>query len=154
MRGPKTISEWMKLGDQSLKKLLKKAQSEPSVRRLLTSRKAWQVELQMVGGPAMVKLNRRYRGKAKLTDVLSFSAPEIFTQHGLLGELVVCVPVLKRQARELGHSEVQELEVLLAHGLLHLLGLDHEKSAKEAARMAKFEALLLRGSSGLIRRTG
>ncbi len=105
----------------------------------------------------MRQLNREYRKKNYATDVLSFPSPDVFRIQGYLGELVVCLPVLKRQAREQGHSQKAELEVLLVHGVLHLLGMDHEKSQKEARRMARWEKKLLSskqtGRSGLITRT-
>ena len=91
----------------------------------------------------MTELNRAYRGKNRPTDVLSFQPPEVFRKQGMLGELVICLPVLKRQARELGHRPETELRILLVHGVLHLLGLDHELGAREAARMARLEARLL-----------
>jgi probable rRNA maturation factor len=111
----------------------------------------------------MARLNSRYRGKPRPTDVLSFPAPEpIRSLQGALGELVICLPVLTRQAREQGHRAELELWVLLAHGLLHLLGMDHEKGGKQAAEMARWEKKLLsaviplasrRGPPGLIRRS-
>lgn len=94
----------------------------------------------------MARLNASYRGKDYATDVLSFEAPGPFRERGLLGELVICLPVLKRQALEQGHRPERELEVLLTHGLLHLLGMDHEKGAREAAAMGRAEDLLLKAA--------
>jgi probable rRNA maturation factor len=102
----------------------------------------------------MTALNRRYRGKAYPTDVLSFSAPEPFRRAGHLGDLVICLPTLKRQAREQCHAPERELQVLLVHGVLHLLGFDHELGPKQAALMQRWEARLLdRPASGLIARS-
>lgn len=103
----------------------------------------------------MKKLNRRYRGKNYVTDVLSFEAPAAFRAHGMLGELVICGSVLKSQAREYGHREQLELQILLVHGVLHLLGFDHEKSARGASEMRRWEARLLgrSASRGLILRS-
>ncbi len=67
-------------------------------------------------------LNRRFRGVSKPTDVLSFPADE----PGELGDIVIARGVAARQARDLGHSLATELRVLALHGLLHLLGYDHE----------------------------
>jgi probable rRNA maturation factor len=92
----------------------------------------------------MIRLNTAYRGKAYATDVLSFPTLNPFRSQGLLGELIICLPVLKAQARNLNHSREEELDVLLIHGLLHLLGLDHEKSLKQATLMAGWEAKILR----------
>ncbi len=116
----------------------------------------WQVALALIEGPKMRRLNAKYRGKSSVTDVLSFEAPPVFFNSGLLGELVICKSVLKRQAKEQGQSEVQELKILLVHGVLHLLGFDHELSAKAAREMALAEKKLLKllgVDVGLIQRT-
>jgi probable rRNA maturation factor len=125
-----------------LKKLLEVAQSLPGLARL-SRRKPWVVHLKVVGRARIQKLNQMYRNRAYPTDVLSFSAPEPFRALGILGELVIGLPVLKAQARRLGHSPSAELDVLLVHGLLHLLGLDHEEGPKEAQVMAQWEVQLL-----------
>ena len=74
------------------------------------------------------KINYEYRGKDYATDVLSFAKDE--KAQGL-GELVFCLPVIKRQARQHGLSFQAELEYLVIHGVLHLIGYDHEKSQRE-----------------------
>ena len=103
-------------------------------------------------------LNHRYRGRDMPTDVLSFpslpaDAPAR-RQHGSrwLGDIVIAKGVARRQARAAGHSEEVELRVLALHGLLHLLGYDHER---DHGRMARFEARLRRKGGlheGLIER--
>ena len=93
-------------------------------------------------------LNRQFRRKDRPTDVLSFPADE----RGRLGDIVIGVGVARAQAAEAGHSLGAELRVLALHGLLHLLGYDHER---DAGRMARVEARLrARGGlpSGLIER--
>jgi probable rRNA maturation factor len=80
-------------------------------------------------------LNRQYRKKNKLTDVLSFPSDE----HGFLGDVVIASGVAARQARAAGHSLATELRVLALHGLLHLLGYDHER---DDGRMARLERRL------------
>lgn len=95
----------------------------------------------------MRSLNRRYRGKDRTTDVLSFSLREgAFprVQPDILGDIVISVPVAVRQAREQGHSPGREIERLLVHGLLHLAGHDHERGGEEAERMRRKERQLLR----------
>ncbi len=73
-------------------------------------------------------LNKQYRAKDSVTDVLSFPAlPEVPT----LGDIVICVSRAEQQASELGHSLKRELAFLFVHGLLHLLGYDHEVSEDE-----------------------
>lgn len=73
----------------------------------------------------MRRLNRTYRGKDAPTDVLSFPGQE--TPEGPhLGDVVIGVPVARRQAEAAGHSSDRELRILLLHGVLHCLGYDHE----------------------------
>jgi rRNA maturation RNase YbeY len=88
----------------------------------------------------MQELNRAYRGKDRPTDVLSFSQSEgpAVPRSSLLGDLVLCPPVAERQAKERGHPTAHELDILLVHGLLHLLGHDHERVPRKK-REAMFE---------------
>lgn len=81
------------------------------------------------------KLNRTYRGKDYATDVLSFASQEPES----LGDLVFCPKVLERQAKENGWSQRLELGYMIVHGFLHLLGYDHERSAKEATKMFRLQ---------------
>jgi probable rRNA maturation factor len=90
------------------------------------------------------RLNQRYRRTNGLTDVLSFPSGE----RGSLGDIVIAAGVARRQARAEGHSLQAEFCVLALHGLLHLLGYDHER---DAGQMARLEARL-RARGGL--RTG
>jgi probable rRNA maturation factor len=97
----------------------------------------------------MRTLNRRYRGKDKTTDVLSFSLREGMFSHvqpDVLGDIVIAVPTAARHAAETGHTLSREIEVLLVHGLLHLLGYDHERN-NEARRMKRRELQLLKRMS-------
>ncbi len=72
-------------------------------------------------------LNREYRKVDRSTDVLSFPDGERLPDGiTFLGEIVISLESARRQARELGHGEVRELEELVLHGVLHLLGYDHE----------------------------
>jgi probable rRNA maturation factor len=80
-------------------------------------------------------LNRQYRKKDTATDVLSFPSDE----RGILGDVVIASGVAARQARQAGHSLATELRVLALHGLLHLLGYDHER---DDGRMARLERRL------------
>ena len=82
-------------------------------------------------------LNREWRGKDKPTDVLSFPINEKPSGYGyyLLGDVVISIPFAKKQAEEIGFSYKEEVLRLLIHGILHLLGYDHEKSDEEAKIM-------------------
>lgn len=111
----------------------------------------WKVEVLCIGEGAMRHINSIHRRKKMVTDVLSFPAAQFFFENGYLGDLVLCVPVLKRQAKFFKHTPQRELKILLVHGVLHLLGFDHEKNKKAAAIMARWESRLL-GDTGLIER--
>jgi probable rRNA maturation factor len=93
-------------------------------------------------------LNRQYRKTDAATDVLSFPSDG----QGLLGDVVIAAGVARRQARAAGHPLATELRVLALHGLLHLLGYDHER---DDGRMARLERRLRRRGGlveGLIER--
>jgi probable rRNA maturation factor len=74
-------------------------------------------------------------------------APHSFS--GMLGDVVIAVPMAVRQAKEGQRSLDEELTVLLVHGMLHLCGYDHERSEKEARRMHRRERMILRSLSWL-----
>ena len=74
----------------------------------------------------MRRLNREYRHKDKVTDVLAFPLNEPDDDGLLLGEVLICYPQAKRQAAERGHTTKEEVIDLLIHGTLHVLGYDHE----------------------------
>lgn len=93
----------------------------------------------------MRTLNRSFRNKNYSTDVLSFPASGTFAEPGYLGDIVIATGVARRQADEAGHPVTTELKVLALHGLLHLLGYDHDADAGE---MAKAETRL-RKKAGL-----
>ena len=83
-------------------------------------------------------LNKKYRGKDKATDVLSFPIYEDGNfdineciSGALLGDVVISIPRAREQAKELGNTFLQELAFLTVHSILHLLGYDHERSAEE-----------------------
>jgi len=105
-----------------------------------------ELSLALVGDSAMAELNGAHRGKPGPTDVLSFSLLEgAHAAHrgALLGDVVIDVEQADRQARRARRSLDAELAKLLVHGVLHLLGHDHER-ADEARRMRREERRLLR----------
>lgn len=107
------------------------------------------VTVALVSDRRIRDLNRRFRGKDEPTDVLSFPADE----PGVLGDVVIALGVASRQAKAAGHGLAVELRVLALHGLLHLLGYDHED---DDGRMARVEARLRRKGGlreGLIERS-
>ena len=94
----------------------------------------------LVGDKKIRQLNWQYRKKNKITDVLSFEGEADF-----LGEVVISLPEAKRQAKKYKLNLKIEMSRLLIHGILHLLGFDHEKNAKEAEKMYALQDKLLIG---------
>ncbi len=147
------------------------------LRRVAPAKARGTVSIALVSDDRIRALNRRYRGKDGPTDVLSFpsSPPENSSPRrtrrtkrlkpflssassvspvveSFLGDIVIARGVAKRQARDAGHGEATELRVLALHGLLHLLGYDHEC---DDGRMRRVEERLRRRGGldeGLIRR--
>ena len=112
-----------------------------------------QVSVLLTTDAAQRTLNRRFRGKNKPTDVLSFPADSDH-QAGekIAGDLSVSVPTARRQAARQGHSLSTEIKVLILHGLLHLAGYDHETDTGQMARRERSLRARLRLPVGLIDR--
>jgi len=94
----------------------------------------------------MHALNRRYRKRDSVTDVLSFPAsdfklraskPLTINPDKHLGDVVIARGAARRQARQAGHSELTELRILALHGLLHLMGYDHHRDGGTMARVER-----------------
>jgi probable rRNA maturation factor len=100
----------------------------------------------------MKSLNRRFRGKDKPTDVLSFAA-EPDAQKEFAGEIAISAEIAAQNARALGHSPAEEIKILVLHGVLHLRGYDHECDNGQMARREKHLRAQLRLPLGLIERT-
>ena len=148
--------------------------SAPGVARWLArvapARACGTISVALVSDAKVRALNREYRGVDRATDVLSFSAatnpksrigksasripnPKPRIPDGFLGDIVIARGDARRQASAAGHSQLTELRVLALHGLLHLLGYDHER---DGGRMRKAERRLRRKGGlreGLIERT-
>lgn len=91
------------------------------------------------------RLNREFRNKDAVTDVLSFPAwdgSQFDTTDGFLGDIAICTERAKKQAEEYGHSFKRELAFLTVHGMLHILGYDHVKSEDEAIMFPLQEKIL------------
>jgi probable rRNA maturation factor len=126
---------------------------------------AGELTIALVDDRAIRRLNRRFAGKNRVTDVLSFPAdvasgvrpsngPQTPDRRRHLGDIAIATGVARRQALEAGHRYADELRVLALHGLLHLLGYDHHSDDGE---MARLEARLRRRGgldAGLIERAG
>jgi len=116
-----------------------------------------QVTVLLTTDEAIRGLNRRFRGKNKATDVLSFPAVEPNRGSGeerVAGDLAISVTTALRQANEQGHALWTEIKVLMLHGLLHLAGFDHETDQGKMARREMKLRAKLRLPQGLIERAG
>ena len=122
-----------------------------------------EVSLVIADDEALLELNQRHRGEARVTDVLSFSPhhagpylgdgpspdadgfPDFLTPDGEaeeLGEVVISYPQAKRQARQVKRPVALEVETLVVHGILHLLGYDHAEPEEEGEMFALQDAAL------------
>jgi probable rRNA maturation factor len=113
-----------------------------------------EISLVVTSQERIQELNREYRGKDRPTDVLSFSLSEqkgdeepltfIGPPDGMLhlGEVIISYPQARIQAQERGHSVKREMAILIIHGVLHILGYDHEKPAMEPAMTAREKEIL------------
>jgi len=103
----------------------------------------------VTGDADLRRLNGQFRGKDYPTDVLSFPG-----EDGHLGDLAISVVRARAQAREFGHSTEDELRILMLHGVLHLLGMDHEADSGRMARAERRWRRVLGLPNGLIERVG
>lgn len=104
-----------------------------------------QVSLRIVGAAESRKLNREWRDEDHATNVLSFPAgemPEVIGELPTLGDLVICVPIVKREAQQQGKLLEAHWAHLVIHGVLHLLGYDHENK-RDAQLMEACEVAIL-----------
>ena len=102
-----------------------------------------ELSIALVGDREMRPLNAKYRKKNKTTDVLSFFVQDQPKSGAkLLGDVVISVEQARRQARERARTLKSEMVTLLIHGILHLLGYDHEKSPRQAKIMFACERKL------------
>jgi len=104
---------------------------------LAAARAGAEVTLRVVGAAEARRLNRAFRRRGYATNVLSFAYSR------LRGDVVLCHPVIRREARAQGKSLAAHYAHLVVHGMLHLRGLDHQ-SAREAQRMERAEVRILR----------
>jgi len=140
--------------EENFKDLIDEEWARKLTRTILKAESAalpYEVSIILTDSEAVQKLNRDYRGVDEPTDVLSFcmlpqenepsfiSSPDGITH---LGEVIISYPQAARQANERKHSVKQELALLLIHGILHLLGYDHEQP-EEGDRMQTREKELL-----------
>ena len=96
-----------------------------ALEKIVTSLTTKDLELIIVDNKTIKEINFEYRKKDEATDVLSFPVDGDF-EHLPLGTIIISIDFVKEKAKEYGHNEEDELNLLFIHGLLHLLGYDHE----------------------------
>ncbi len=109
-----------KVDEEFLKGLVKKVLEGEN-------RKEMNLSIALVGQGRIRELNKKYRKKNKVTDVLSF-------QYDKSGEVIICLREVKKNAKQFGSTYKKELARVLIHGILHTLGYDHEKMKEKEVR--------------------
>lgn len=99
------------------------------------NKKKEKFSLAFVSKEEIRKLNKKFRRKNKPTDVLSFELKQAKELPNFLGEIVICPEVVKENAKKYGVSARYEMKKIFIHGILHLLGYDHEKSKRAEKEM-------------------
>jgi probable rRNA maturation factor len=106
----------------------------------LTGQEKAELSLALIGNTEMRRLNARYRSKDYPTDVLSFPAERnLPVETPLIGDVIISVEKAAEQAKARRRRLDEEMVTLLIHGIVHLLGYDHERSAKDARVMGRLE---------------
>ena len=97
------------------------------------------MEILLTGNEEIRELNRDFRNKDQVTDVLSFVDGDVLPDSGeiFLGSVVISVERARAQSQEIGNSFEEELKFLVLHGVLHLLGFDHEEDEGEMLNLQK-----------------
>mgnify|MGYP005863891945 CR=1 FL=1 len=113
-----------------------------NILKILGQNQKTEISLAIVGQNRMRSLNKKYREENQVTDVLVFAN---FVQEPLqnfLGEIIICYPQAKKQAKRFGHSLRKELTILLIHAILHLVGYDDKTEDNRKKMEAKQEEIL------------
>ncbi len=123
-----------------------------------SKKRALDISLVFLPASQIKKINKKYRGKKKATDVLSFNYSEPKSKT-ILGEILIEPGLATKQAKQMEHGLADEISVLFLHGLLHVVGFDHEKKRQSLAKMSKAEQDVLasmpmfKGLKGIIVRS-
>lgn len=134
--------------DKSLQKDFFENIVKETLKELRQNDKKVEVSINIVGEGRIRELNRKYRQKNKVTDVLSFplGRESGFTQYGTipLGDIFICLPFAKKEAKRENIGIERKIAQLVVHGFLHLLGHKHEKSKIDAGKMLSLESRILK----------
>lgn len=130
------------INEDSLKRIVKKVLKGEGIEKEV------ELSIALIGPARMKKINKQYRGKNRATDVLSFPESKIelkkfkigpIQKSKSLGEIIICLREIRKNAKRYKSGFKNEFDRVLIHGILHLLGYDHEKSEKEAKKMEEKE---------------
>ena len=117
-------------------------------RKMTRNLESGNLNIALVGSKKIQKLNKQYRSKNKPTDVLSFSRIETqlssFLSDNELGDILICLQIAKKQAKNYETTLNQELARLTVHGVLHIFGYDHERSLNDEKTMFKLQEKILK----------
>ncbi len=114
----------------------------------------YEIDVSLVDDKTIQEINRDYRSIDRITDVISFAFNDDIDPKDqikddetlrMLGEILICLPQAKRQAEAIGNTLARELSFLFVHGLLHLLGYDHQTEEDEKVMFALQEKILEEG---------
>jgi len=140
----------VQIDEEFLKKIAQKVlEGESAIRQLAERKEESNLSIALVGQGRIRELNKRYRGKNRVTDVLAFpnkdyNPPTTSSQPSVgplgLGEMVICLREVKKNAKKFSSTFEKELVRVLIHGILHLLGYDHEKGEKTAKEVEETKA--------------
>ncbi|MCX6054591.1 MAG: rRNA maturation RNase YbeY [Chloroflexi bacterium] len=118
--------------------------ADDCVRYLSPKNNNWYLSIVIGSDDLLTSLNKRYRGINKPTDVLSFDSQEIDPETGFLniGDIVISFQTAERQSLEAKHPVINEIQLLLIHGVLHLFGYDHDTEKGKEIMWEKQKSIL------------
>ena len=121
----------IEINNQTKKKINKKYIKLILKKILSIVKKKINISVALVNEKQIKRLNKEYRQTNKVTNVLSFSGLELKGEKIPQGEIIICWPVLKKEAKIYGHPIKEELKIILVHSVLHLLGFKHGKKMRK-----------------------
>lgn len=142
----KSINHILVKIDLEFKELLNRSEVKTFANKILEEldKTDCEISFYFIGDSAMQEMNSRYRGFDKVTDVLSFSSNEVNPENGflILGDIIISVPVALSQAEDRQKPFTCEIHLLMIHGILHLIGYDHENKDEKKKMFALQKHLL------------
>ncbi len=142
----KSINHILVKIDHEFKELLSRSEVKSFANKILDEldKTGCEVSFYFVGDSAMRETNFRYRGFDKVTDVLSFTINEVNPENGflILGDIIISVPVALSQTKERQKTLTREIHLLMIHGILHIIGYDHEDKNEKKKMFSLQEHLL------------